>query len=109
MEVVSFFNLKKGVSKNDYKKWAKEVDMNVSKKIPGIKSFEIFEISKVKEKEIIDKIESKSDYEFMEVVKLDNLDSWNKMYELDFMKEVIEEWYKFVDKYSIKAFYANEI
>ncbi len=109
MKVIAFVKLNKETDREDYKKWSKEVDMKTTPKAPGVKSFVVNEI-----KEMADyygeKIRSEeSDYDFIEIAEIDNIETFKNLAKIDFMKPLVPIWQKYCDKSKSKVFYIDEI
>jgi hypothetical protein len=82
--VFVMYNLKKGVSMDEYKKWSREVDQKVTPKQPGVKSFKVFEIKGAEK--------GASPYQIVEDIEVDSWDAWQKVVKNDAMKNVIAQW-----------------
>lgn len=102
MKIIHFYNLKKGVDKEEYKKWAREVDLRTTYKAPGFKRTNIFEIGEVEGKESFK-------HEFIEIADVENVEAWKNLENVDFMKKVIKEWGDYCDEGSSLVFYTKEL
>src|ERR1700733_6747907 len=82
--LVSMYNLKKGVSMEDYKKYSRDLDQVVTPKQPGVKSFKIYEVKTTDGQT--------PKFQIFEIIDGDSWESWEKVLKSDAFKQVVDEW-----------------
>lgn len=103
MKVFTMHKLKKGVTMEDYKKWSREVDQKITLAQPGIRKFEVYEISGSEE--------GTPPFDIVEVIEAESWEALKKIENSEKMKKFLEEeWMKkWVDKDSLVNIYGRKI
>jgi len=101
MRIVAFLKLKKGINKDDFKKWVRKKDLPAGRKLLCAKSYYMAEIKEA------DGIDTK--HEFMEIWEVTDKEEWLKMGDFDWMKEIEEVYEKYVDSTQTQIFYGIDV
>ncbi|MCL5772740.1 MAG: hypothetical protein M1479_10815 [Actinobacteria bacterium] len=95
---IYLYNLKKGISINEYKKWSIERDQKIVNSFEGIKSFEVY-INKGPDKR----------WDVFEILQAESWERWVEIGKSPEMNELKEEHKELVDRDSIIKFYGEKI
>ena len=87
--LIVMYNLKPGVSMEDYKKYSIEVEQKIVPSLPGVFRFEVFEVK--------DEESSNTNSKIIEDVDVESKEAWQKALDSDVMKPVSEQWAKYGD------------
>lgn len=96
--IINLYNLRPGISIEEFKKWSKEVDQKMVPKQKGVHSFEVIEIKGV---------ENGAKYQVAEIIKVDSNEVWKENLETEEMKAVLEQWDKLCDGASVVSWYGE--
>ena len=86
---------------DEYKKWSKEVDQEITPNQPGVKSFKVFEIKGAEK--------GTSPYQIVEDIQVESWDAWQKTVGGEGMKKVVAEWDNYGDAKTLTMVYGNQI
>lgn len=94
------YNLKEGVSVEDFIKWAKEVDQPVLTRQPGVIAAEYYAA----------KGAGKGDppYDILENIDVESWEAWQKVNKYPDMKPIYEQWLGYCDPDSVSVVYAEK-
>lgn len=104
MHLLMMYKLRTGRTIEEYRKYSKEVDQKIWKeevlgKIPGIRSYTVYEVKGG---------DPKPPYDIIEDIEVDNLEAWHR-----FLKTVGEKtgppWREISDESSMRLAYAEQI
>ena len=95
------YRLKDGVSRDEYRKWSREVDKVIASRQPGVRSYKIFEIQGAGKGE--------PGFDYMEDIEADSREAWEKVNGYPEMKEVVDGWMKLCDPDSVQVTYGTEV
>jgi hypothetical protein len=100
-KVFVMYNLKPGVSIEEYRKWSVSLDQKVTPFQPGCHRFEVYEIEGAEQGE--------SPYQIVEDIDVESWEAWQKVVAGAGMKEVIETWGNYGDESTLKIIYGRKI
>lgn len=89
--ILALFNLKPGVSENDYEKWAKTVDIPTVNGLGSIEKFNVFKSTGLLGSE------DPPPYAYFETIDVDNMDQFGKDVTTETMQKVAGEFQGMVD------------
>ncbi len=69
--LVAMYNLRKGVTMDDYKKFSRDLDQITTSRQPGVKSFKVYEIKPTDDQ--------KPKYQIYELIDVESWDAWQKV------------------------------
>jgi hypothetical protein len=95
------YDIKEGVSPDEYRKWSRERDQPMASKQPGILSYEIFEVAGAEDREPWADV--------MEVITAEDWDAWLAVDQAPEMKEVVQEFWDICDPDSVRVLYGHKI
>lgn len=96
--ILLVYNIKKGVNIEDYKRWSIEVDQPLVNSYDIIKDFDV---------EVI--LNSDSDWDCFEIVKVDDIKEFEELMETDIFKKEWKKFLEFAEESSIKKVYGEKI
>jgi len=96
--IINLYNLKPGISIEEFKKWSKEVDQKTAPKQKSVYSFEVIEVKGN---------ENGAKYQIAEVIKVDSNEAWKEDLKTEEMKKVLEQWDKLCDGTSVVTWYGE--
>jgi len=100
-KVFVFYNLKKGVDIEEFKKWSREVDQPTCSKMPACHSFEVFLVKGEKLGRPFQMI--------VEDIEVESWNAWQDTLKSDAFSKVREEWPLFGDAESSRAIFCEKI
>jgi hypothetical protein len=91
------YKLRRGVSRDHYRRWSREVDQAVASRQPGVLSYRVFEVSG----------SGKGDApcDIVEEIEAESREAWEKVNEYPEMKPVVKEWLELCDPDSVSVLY----
>ncbi|NMP32023.1 REDY-like protein HapK [Thalassotalea sp. M1531] len=89
--VVVLFNLKAGADQAAYQNWAKETDIPTAGGLPSVDVFEVLKI------EGLLMSEEKPPYQYIEILKINDMEQFGKDVSSDIMQKVASEFQAFAD------------
>lgn len=89
--IVVLFNLKPGVSESDYQAWAKSTDLPT---VNGLSSIDSFDVLKA---EGLLMSEATPPYQYVELIKVNDMDKFGEEVSTDTMQKVAGEFQSFAD------------
>ncbi len=101
MRVFITYKLRRGVSRDRYRQWSREVDQVVLARQPGVLSYAVFEVVGTP------KGEAPSD--FVEDIEVESREAWEKVNGYPEMQPVVKEWLELCDPDSVSVVYASPI
>jgi len=101
-KVFVMYDLKKGVSIEDYKKWSRNVDQQITPNQPGCHKFEVFEI-------LGSDGEGVPKFQIIELIEVDDWESWQQIVKSKGMGKVVTEWNNYGDENSLITIYGEKI
>ncbi|MEM9169130.1 MAG: REDY-like protein HapK [Pseudomonadota bacterium] len=94
VRIIALFNLKPGVTVDDYEKWAKTVDIPTVNGLGSIARFEVFRATGLLGSE------DAPPYEYIEIIDVDDMDGFGKDVASETMQKVAAEFQGQVDDLS---------
>jgi len=98
--IVYLYNLKEGVTLQDYKEFS-DLDQAITVKQPGVLKFDLLKI-KGSNKDT-------APYQIMEVIDVESFDQWMKVQQSSPIAPLIEGFKKYVDESSVLMVYGDVI
>ena len=95
------YEIKDGVSREEYRKWSREVDQPAASRQPGILSYEIFEVEGSEE--------GKPWADVVEVIEAESWEAWLAVDQAPDMKEPVEQFWNICKRDSVKTLYGAKI
>lgn len=98
------YNLRKGVSREQYRRWSREVDQVIFSRFPAIRAYSVYEIEGAERGEPF--------CEIVEEIEVDSWDEWvrvNGYRDYPEMKDVMKEWLELCDPDSVQVLYGSKI
>ena len=93
MKTVFFLTkLKRGVKPAQYEKWIREYDYPVSRRLKTILDYKVHRIIGSLSKQ-------KSPYDYLEVIQVSEIEKYKKTLGTAEMKELLQQWRKFIASY----------
>jgi len=99
--VFVIYNLKPGVSIDEYRKFSIDIDQKITPNQAGIDKQEIYSIKR-----------ADTEYPKFQIVEIFDVDSWEaykKIMGSEVMKPVFKEWEKYCDTSSVVTLYGEKI
>ena len=96
--MIMVYNLKDGVSLEDYKKFSLEVDQPLVNSFDAVKEFNVHFV-----------LGPEKIWDLFEVIKVDSYSAWDEISKGEIMKKHEKEWLKYVDENSVKLVYGEKI
>jgi hypothetical protein len=95
------YELKDGVSREEYRKWSREVDQPAASAQPGVRNYEIYEVEGTEEGEPWADV--------VEVIEADSWDAWMAVDKAPDMAKPVEEFWAICKPESVKVLYGKKI
>ncbi len=89
--VVVLFNLKAGVNESEYQAWAKTTDLPTAGALPSIDTFEVLKAEGLLMSEDV------PPYQYIELLKVNDMEQFGKDVSTDVMQKVAGEFQSFAD------------
>lgn len=89
--IIVLFNLKAGVSREDYEAWAKNTDLATVRKLESIDAFNVYRANGVLGSE------DKSPYEYIEIIQVADMEKFGAEVATDTMTKVAGEFQAVAD------------
>ncbi|WIY52975.1 hypothetical protein O9Z70_00030 [Devosia sp. YIM 151766] len=93
------YNLKPGVSLEQYKAWSREIDQRIAPGQPGVIRFEVYVIEGA--------LDGEQRFQIMEDIEVESVEAWQKALAGEGMAYVMETFPMFVDTSSVNACYGT--
>lgn len=89
--IVALFNLKKGVTANDYERWARRIDLPTVNGLKSVDKFEVFRSAGLLGSQ------AKPPYEYIEIIDVGDMEGFGKDVASEKMKKVASEFQAMAD------------
>lgn len=89
--IIVLFNLQSGVDESAYQTWAKSTDLPIAGGLPSVDSFELLKA------EGLLMSDEKPPYQYIEVLKIKDMEQFGKDVSTDIMQKVASEFQSFAD------------
>jgi hypothetical protein len=100
-KIFVMYNLREGVTLEDYKKWSREVDQQITPRQAPVNRFETYEIKGA------DPGEPK--FTIVEDIEVESWEAWNAAVEGEGMKRIVADWPTLADESSAMTLYGARI
>ena len=100
-KIFLMYNLKKGVSMEDYKKWSREVDQQITPKQEGVNKFEVYEIKGAEK--------GTPPCQIAEDIDVESWEKWQEVLKSKGMERVVREWNRYGDASTVVSIWGNKI
>ena len=100
-KIFVMYNLREGVTLDDYKKWSREVDQQITPRQAQVNRFETYEIKGA------DPGEPK--FTIVEDIEVESWEAWNAAVEGEGMKRIGADWPTLADESSAMTLYGARI
>ena len=99
--VFIMYRLRRGVSREQYRRWSREVDQVVASRQPGVLSYRVFEVTG----------SGKGDApcDILEDIEVESREAWEKVNDYPEMKPVVKEWLELCDPDSVSVLYVEAV
>jgi hypothetical protein len=100
-KIFVMYNLKEGVTLDQYKQWSREVDQQITPRQAPVNRFETYEIKGA------DPGEPK--FTIVEDIEVESWEAWNAAVAEDGMKRIVADWPTLADESSAMTLYGARI
>ena len=95
------YKLNEDVTREEYRRWSRDVDQPLASRQPGVVRYEIYEIESAGSGE--------PDIDVVEVIEAESRDAWEAVNDRPEMKEAVEQFFQIAKKGSVKVLYGRKI
>jgi hypothetical protein len=101
VKVFITYRLNDDVTREQYRKWSREVDQPMASKQPGVRKYEIYEIDGSSTNEPW--------CDIVEVIEADTWEAWQAVNDRPEMKEAVEQFFQIAKRDSVQVIYGRGI
>ncbi|HZQ03065.1 MAG TPA: hypothetical protein VFA88_03505 [Gaiellaceae bacterium] len=101
VKVFITYRLNEEVTREQYRRWSREVDQPLASKQPGVLKYEIYEVTGAGTGE--------PGFDVIEVIEAESREAWEAVNERPEMKEAVAQFFAIAERGSVQVVYADRV